>query len=90
MKSRDSAVSVVNRLRAGIYAVRIPARQAYISSKTSILPLATSQPHIPRMSEVFSPRIKRPGPEAYRTPPSNVVVKSMWSCSSTPPILHKM
>jgi len=30
--------------------------------------------------------VKRPGREAYHSPPSGVEVKNEWSCNSTPPI----
>jgi hypothetical protein len=37
------------------------------------------------------PRVKRPGREADRSPPSNAEVKNAWSYISTPPMrLHAM
>jgi len=44
-----------------------------------------SQPPVWNVLEFISPGIKRPGHEAYHSPPSSVKVKKKWSCTSPLP-----
>jgi hypothetical protein len=50
-----------------------------------------TQPPIQWVPGVLSLRVKRPGREAYHSPPSSGEVKNAWSYTSTPPIrLHSV
>jgi hypothetical protein len=51
--------------------------------------LGSIQPTIQWVTGAISLGVKRPGREAYHSPPSSAEVKDAWSYTSTPPIgLH--
>jgi hypothetical protein len=50
--------------------------------------LGPTQPPIQWVTGALSLGVRRPGREAYHSPPSSAEVKNGWSCTSTPPIRH--
>jgi hypothetical protein len=45
----------------------------------------SSQPSVKWVPGAFSLGVNQPGREAYRLPPSNILVKNAWGLTYTPP-----
>jgi hypothetical protein len=56
----------------------------FLFTPASRLALGPTQPPIQWVSGVLSLGVKRPGPEADHSPPSDAKVKNVWSYTSTP------
>jgi hypothetical protein len=75
----------------GDQGVRFPAGAGIFLYSTASRPaLGPTQPSIKRVPEAFSLRVKWPGREADRSPPSSAEVKNAWSYTSTPPYVLKV
>jgi len=78
-----SLVVKLTRIQAGGTGLRTPveARNFLFVSK-SRRALGPTQPPVQRVWCSF-PRLKRPGREAYHSPPPNVRIENEWGCTST-------
>jgi len=50
--------------------------------------LGPTKPPIQCIPRAVIPEVKRPGREAYHSPPFRVEIKNVWSYTSTPPIRY--
>jgi hypothetical protein len=57
----------------------------FLFSTSSIPVLGSTQPHIQWLPGALSHGVKRPGREAYPSPPASAEIKKMWIYTSTSP-----
>jgi len=85
-RSRDSSVSIVTRLQAGIPGFDSWLGQGILLLATTSRPvLGTTQPPIQWVQGALSPGVKRSRREADHSPPPSAELKNTWSYTSTPP-----
>jgi hypothetical protein len=83
---RDSAVGITTDygLDGEGVGVRVPVVKNFFFSTSSRPALGPVQPPIQWVLGALSPGVKRPGSEAYHSPPTSPEVKKTWIYTFTP------